>query len=73
MPERIQFKSDWKRYENSIDVCCITESWLSFNISTDSISIDGYVCQRRGRSDAIKAAVFCVMYEMNVHVFVLVQ
>ena len=36
---------------NNIDICCITESWLDTNISTDVVDIAGYVCYRRDRND----------------------
>lgn len=36
---------------NSIDVCCITESWLNNEIPTEAVDIEGYVCYRRDRQD----------------------
>lgn len=36
---------------NDIDVCCITESWLTAETPTEAIDIDGYICYRCDRSD----------------------
>ena len=36
---------------NNIDICCLTETWLTADIETSSIDIHGYVCYRCDRSD----------------------
>jgi len=40
---------------NNIDICCITESWLTDAIPTESVNIDGYVCYRHDRTDGRQA------------------
>ena len=36
---------------NNIDICCITESWLTAAVPTETVDIDGYVCHRHDRMD----------------------
>ena len=36
---------------NDIDICCIAESWLTPDVPTETVVIEGYVCYRRDRTD----------------------
>jgi len=54
----LRYKTDELEAEilnNNIDICCITESWLTDAISTEWININGYVCYRRDRTDGRQA------------------
>ena len=31
---------------NEIDICCVTESWLTTAVPTETVDITGYVCHR---------------------------
>ena len=54
----LRYKTDELEAEllnNNIDICCITESWLTDDIPTESVNIDGYVCYRHDRTDGRQA------------------
>jgi len=36
---------------NHVNLCCITESWLDDDVSTECVDIEGYTCYRHDRSD----------------------
>jgi len=36
---------------NNVDICCITESWLKSDVSSELINIDNYVSYRHDRAD----------------------
>jgi hypothetical protein len=49
---------------NDIDICCITESWLTSDVLTDTVDIEGYVCYRHDRTDGRQAGgVVCYVRE----------
>jgi hypothetical protein len=36
---------------NSVDIACITESWLNDDVATQLVNLSGYTCYRRDRQD----------------------
>jgi hypothetical protein len=49
----LQLTSCWLSY--TLNIACITESWLNASVETDAISIDNFVCYRRDRQDGRRA------------------
>ena len=37
-------------YDNNIDICAITESWLDSSVDSNEFTMDDYLCFRKDRS-----------------------